>query len=92
MKKLHWIFSPNFMSKKHLDGTGSTVKQSFQRAVKTGNNHISDTSEYASLAKERNPQANIAFISSNEIERENNIYAQLGEDFGCSKYIKTSLY
>ena len=47
---------------------GGTVKQSVWRAVKTGKNRISDASKYASVAKERNPNINIEFISSNKIE------------------------
>lgn len=74
-EKLNGIFLPH-----PYDGIGVTVKRSIWRAVKTDKNHVSDVSEYASIAKEQDSNINIEFISSNEIEEKTQYLSSIWEN------------
>ena len=62
-----WNFFATSHGKGAVDGIGGTVKRSVWRNVRSTRITPTDAESYAALAKERNPNVTILFISSEEI-------------------------
>lgn len=66
--KLTWNFFATSHGKGAVDGIGGTVKRSVWRHIKAGHQLVTTASEYADVAKARNPNIQIQFISNSEVE------------------------
>lgn len=66
-----WNFFATSHGKGVVDGLGGTVKRSVWRHVRSEQAHITNPQEYAVVAKERNPNITIHFISKDVIEAQN---------------------
>ena len=67
-KKIYWIFFATSHGKGAV-GLGGTVKRFVWRFVKAGGNAPLDAMSYSEIACQRNPNINIFFISSENIEK-----------------------
>ena len=67
--KYHLEFFAMLHGKGAVDGLGGTVKHSVWRFVKAGDNALLDAMSYSEIACQRNPNINIFFILSEDIEK-----------------------
>ena len=63
-----WNFFATSHGKGVVDGLGGTVKRSVWRHVRSEQAHITNPEEYAVVAKERNPNITIHFISKDTVD------------------------
>jgi len=65
--QLQWNFFATSHGKGTVDGIGGTVKRSVWRHVKARRSSAFNAKEYAAIAKQRNPNITIKFVSQDEI-------------------------
>ena len=68
--KLQWHFFATSHGKGVVDGLGGTVKRSVWRYVRSGKACASNPMEFYHVAKERNPEIQIEFVSQEHIEKD----------------------
>lgn len=66
--KIRWNFFATSHGKGVVDGLGGTVKRSVWRQVKSGQSSVTTAKEYAQVAKQRNPNIHVKFISKEIIQ------------------------
>ena len=67
---LIWNFFATSHGKGAVDGIGGTVKRSVSRVVRGGTTAPLDATSYAEIASNRNPNINVEYVSSAEIEKD----------------------
>lgn len=78
--KMAWHFFATSHGKGVVDGLGGTVKRSVWRYVRTGKTHVSTPITFYEVARERNPNVNIAFITSVNIAENQTMLEQHWQD------------
>ena len=68
--KLIWNFFAASHGKGAVDGIGGMVKRSVWRVARAGTTAPLDAASYAEIASNRNPNINVEYISSAEIEKD----------------------
>ena len=68
--KLIWKVVATSHGKGAVDGIGGTVKRSVWRVVRAGTTAPLDAASYAEIASNRNPNINVEYVSSAEIEND----------------------
>ena len=63
-----WHFFATSHGKGAVDGIGGTVKRSVWRSVKAGADAPIDAVSYSEIAKDRNPNINVIYISADEVK------------------------
>ena len=66
--QISWHFFATSHEKGAGDGIGGTVKRSVWRSVKAGADGPLDAVTYTEIAKDRNPNINIIYISADEVK------------------------
>ncbi len=66
--KIKWHFFATSHGKGVVDGLGGTVKRAVWRHIRSGQAHVSNPEEYAVVARERNPNIYIEYVSQSSIE------------------------
>ena len=68
--KLIWKVIATSHGKGAVDGIGGTVKRAVWRVVRAGTTAPLDAASYAEIASNRNPNINVEYVSSAEIEKD----------------------
>jgi hypothetical protein len=71
--QLAWNFFATSHGKGAVDGLGGTVKRSVWRHIRAGRASITNATEYAAVAKDRNPGTHVIFIPASDIEEKENM-------------------
>ena len=66
--KLKWHFFATSHGKGVMDGLGGSIKRSVWGIICSQDHTISNASEYADLARQRNPNIDILYITKSKVE------------------------
>ena len=66
--KLTWHFFATSHGKGVMDGLGGSIKRSVRHIICSQDHTISNASEYVDLARQRNPNIDILYITKSKVE------------------------
>ena len=86
---LTWHFSATSHGKGVVDGLGGSIKRSVWRIIRNQDHTISNASEYADLARQRNPNIHILYITKSKVEESKHFlddrFTNVRSYSGCSQ-------